>query len=61
MLLSTKHDKIFIEKPITDGSVIISEIASLKERISCDVTKYEEMTDWFINAFNIKWFKMGVK
>lgn len=51
---ATKHDKIFIEKPITDGSVIISEIASLKERISCDVTKYEEMTDWFINAFNIK-------
>ncbi len=51
---ATKHDKIFIEKPITDGSVIISEIAALKERISCDVTKYEEMTEWFVEAFNVK-------
>lgn len=51
---ATKHDKIFIEQPIKDGGAIVSEIAALKKRISCDVTIYDDMASWFIDRFEIK-------
>lgn len=51
---ATKHDKIFIEQPIKDGGAIVSEIAALKKRISCDVTIYDDMANWFIDRFEIK-------
>ena len=51
---ATKNDKIFIEPPVTDGKELVSEIVALKERLSCDIPIYDNMTEWFAEEFDIK-------
>jgi len=51
---ATKHNRIFIEQPVNDGKELIGEIHSLKERLLCDITIYEDMVDWFKEQFDIK-------
>lgn len=44
---ATKHNKIFIEKPINDRKKLVQEIYALREGLSCEIPMYDEMIKWF--------------
>ena len=44
---ATKNNKIYIEQPINDSKMLVSEIRTLRERLSCDIPIYDSMISWF--------------
>ena len=48
---ATKHDKIYVERPIENDSAILSEIYALRGRLSCEVPIYDEMIKWMNDQF----------
>ena len=44
---ATKHNKIYIEKPIEDSIKLVEEIYSLREGLSCEISMYDDMIKWF--------------
>ena len=51
---ATKHDRIFIEPPAEDADLLVSEMCTLRERLSCDVPIYDTMIEWFKEKFSIQ-------
>lgn len=50
---STKHERIYIEKPITDKQALVDELTALHQRIACFCPIYDTMTDWFVHKFHM--------
>ena len=51
---ATKHNKIFIENPVTDYDSIIKEMKALHENINCNCPIYDTMIEWFEKEFKAK-------
>ena len=48
---STKNDKIYIEQPINDSGILLTEIYALRDRLSCEIPLYDDMIHWFESKF----------
>jgi hypothetical protein len=44
---ATKHNKIYIEKPINEAGKLVEEIYALREGLSCEIPMYDDMIKWF--------------